>query len=185
MRNAQPTTGRTNRQYPMGFYPWKIRPGYVGGGNVRCATATCSVSGSNLDSATVMNVTGVPVLLSGDKPPEFPTNPVRVSYIPQSASSMISQSQTSGSATWAGSSIFYLQFYQNGLPIDQFQCGTTAQSGTTRYVAFNYEYGENAMTGIGFIVPQFSGYPDSVGVNLALIKSSVSLTLKVMLLWAT
>ena len=198
MINDLPKQGRTNRQYPMGQYPWRVRPGFKGGGNLRSAYATASVSAASLDDpVNSVTVDGTPVLLTGDVLPDLSVDQgskgLTISVIPQSVSALISHSETSRNTLWSGNTYHYLQFYQGGQKIEPaIPIGSALQSGTCRYVAYNYEYGEVIVQNFGFYLTQLSGQawlppyvPDSVALMASARKASVVMTLKVMILWET
>jgi len=199
MKQAPPRIGRTNRQYPNGMYPWRIRPGFHGGGNLRTAYATASVSAASLDDPNnSVTVDGTPVLFTGDVLPDLSVdqgaNGLTISVIPQSISALVSHGETSGSVNWSGNTYHYLQFYQAGQKIQPaIPIGSALQSVTGRYGAGNnYEYGQVIVQNYGFYITQLSGQawvppyvPDSVALMAVARKASVVMTLKVMILWET
>ena len=198
MNNVNQREGRATRQYPNGIYPWRIRPGFQGGGSLRSAYATPTVSATSLNDPTAyVTVDGTPVPLTGDVLPDMSidqgAHPLVVSIIPQSVSYLVSHSETSRQAFWSGSSQSYLQFYQGGQKIQPATpIGSSYQSGTTRYVAYNYEYGQAILQNYGFYFSQFGGQlwlppyvPDSVALMAVVNKASVVQTVKVMILWET
>jgi hypothetical protein len=194
MNNRPPTYGRKTREYPD-IFPWNVRPGFRGGGSIRTAHATVTCTATSLTDPLAVTVDGTPVPLTGDKLPELSVDrypkAIGVSVAPTSISSLVSHGEVSRQAFWGGSSTTYLQFYQGGQKIEPaYFCGSSSGSCTCRYSAYNYEYGQNNIGIEGFVFYQLGGQawpppyvPDSVAANIVVAKCSLSISLKVMILW--
>jgi hypothetical protein len=207
MNNNPPSQGRMNRQYPNGLYPWKIRPGFIGGGGlVKVALATCSISATNLSTPNI-TVYGSPVSLTGDPLPDMNVGVgygLRVSVVPVSMTASTNYNGVPPNGlTYNGGCQMGIVFYQAGQKFDIGGTYWTLCGNTSQYMNF-YPYGyyggrynasntgTDLVRGDAFVKYSFFAQawpppyiPDKIGLSCWLGKTTINATYKVMILWQT
>lgn len=192
MKNLPVTNGRNLPILPMSYDRYKhIRPAGVGSGaSITTATAHPSVSGSN--PTDYQDFIGAKFPISRALPQRgVDAIPIGVSITPESVSSSTHQAATDRVCKGSGGCHLWMSFWKDDQAFSlEVDLGYLFQSGTSRYVAYNYEYGDMEYYMDGFVLGQMATPPwdppytvNQVSLRMRVHRSSNNIALKVGFYW--
>lgn len=200
---SQGRTGRYNRKFEFGRWPWHIRPAGTGGSNLRIATATCSVSGSDTTPVGQSGYTdsyGTPVDITGEMP-DLSKTTFTYSIVPMAIGHNQSTTYPGPSYYQQSDAIYKIVFYSDANKIIWSSGSDSLNIGNTQiYTKVNpfggYKGATNDSSTVAFsptqgylgtqpwlIPPATAVTPNKVGLFVRATRVSCSLTAKVLIYW--